>query len=171
MLRLVSDRRAFYHSLVEFPTHHVYRNDRENTAYNRICSEQMDIIAIDFVKKMLLGLGGVVPCIFSTLYASFWMDNRTTTTSVKLPFVDAKSNAEFYVNLTFQFIIFWHSVFVYFGLESTMSLLENFASVSPKLLQLELTDCIASYERNELPELQLRAAFKNGVVQILDYER
>lgn len=76
--RLLSERRNFYHNLVEFPAHHIYRNDRENTAYNRICSDEMDITAMKFVKKMSLMLSAALVSIGSTFYASFWLGIKTT---------------------------------------------------------------------------------------------
>lgn len=168
---LLSKNRDVYHSLVDFPGQHIYRNNRENTVYNRICSDQMDITAINFIKKTALMCFGAYSCVFSASYASFWMNNKTTTTSVKFPFVDVKSDAEFYLNLTLQWLILIHATFVGFGIEVMMNLIENFAKVSPKLIHLEFTEAIVMYEQKRLSEPQLRFAFKNALVRCLDYDR
>lgn len=171
VFQLLSKKRGFYHSLAEYSGQYIYPNDRENTTYNRICSERMDITAFDMFKKVLLIAGGGFLGGFSTIYASFWMDNKTTTTAVKIPFIDEKSDEEFYLNFLLQWTIFVHACFLYFGIEITMTLFENFATVSPKLIHLELIESIKMYEKKELSEPQLCIAFKNAIVQSLDYDR
>lgn len=90
---------------------------------------------------------------------------------MKFPFVEEKTNAEFHLNLMLQFIILFHTTFICFGIEVTMNLFENFTAVSPKLIHLKFTESIDLYERKETSELQLRFAFKNALVQCLDYDR
>lgn len=169
--RLLSDRRGFYHTMVEFPGYYIYRNDSQNNAYNRLCSEQMDATVVSYVKKVVLMMIGGYGYAASTLYASFWLHNKTTLGSLKIPHVEEKSDAEFHYNFTLQNIIFAHGYFFYLGMETTMTIFENFATVSPKLIHLELSKCIASFERKEMTEPQLRVAFKNALLEILDYER
>lgn len=131
----------------------------------------MDVAMKRFVIKVLMMAIGAYSCILTTFYASFWIGDRTTTTSVKFPFVDANSNTEFYLNLILQFTILFHTTFVVFGIEIAMNLFENFAAIVPKLIHLEFTESIDAYERNELSELQLNMAFKNTLVQCRDYDR
>lgn len=167
----LSKNRGANHDLVEFPGHNIYQNHRKNTTYNRISSEQMDIAMKKFTIKILLMAIGGYSCILTTFYASFWIGNKTTTTAVKFPFVEEKTNAEFHLNLMLQFIILFHTTFICFGIEVTMNLFENFTAVSPKLIHLKFTESIDLYERKETSELQLRFAFKNALVQCLDYDR
>lgn len=169
--RLLSKHRGRYHSLVQFPGHYVYHNDHEKSPYNHICAEEMDISIKNFVKKVSLMLVGGYGCIFSALYASFWRDSKTTTTAVQFPYVDEISDMQFYLNLMLQSLLLYYICFLYFGIETTMSLFENFATISPKLIHLELNECITLYEQNKCSMTELRNAFKNCVLQILDYER
>lgn len=169
--RLLCKNRGFYHSLVEIPAHYIYHNDHEDRPYNRICSAEMDTTIVNYVKKVLLMILAGYGYAASSLYASYWKGNKTTIIAAKIPFVEEKSSAEYHLNLILMYIMFFHGSFVYLGGETTMTLFENFATVSPKLIHLELTECVAAYERKELSEAQLRLAFKNVSIQILDYER
>ena len=167
---LVSKSRVFYHSLIDYPGQYIYPNDRENTEYNRICSDNLDISGIKFFIKIFSMCFCGYTAGFSTVYAVLCKGIQTSTTSVHFPFVEPKSNEEFYLNYTLQWIIFFHACFLYIGIEITMNLFEDFARVSPKLIHLDLTKSIKMYERKEISEPQLRVAFKNVVVQSLDYD-
>lgn len=108
---------------------------------------------------------------FSTFYASFALNNKTTITACTIPFVEAKSDEEFYWNLALQMLIFYHAFFIYLGIETTMNLFENFATLSPKLIQLELTDYLTAYEQKKLSEAEMLISFKNISIEIVDYQR
>lgn len=115
-------------------------------------------------------IGGFT-CAFSTLYASFWMGKRTTTVDVKFPFVQEKSDEEFWFNFALQWIIFINGLFLYFGIEITMNLFEDFAKISPKVIHLEFIDTMKKCEQKELYDEQLRITFKNGIMLVTDYQR
>lgn len=67
--------------------------------------------------------------------------------------------------------MFFHASLLYIGIELTMSLIEDVATIAPKLIHLELIESIEMYESKECSELQLRLAFKNALMQSLDYDR
>lgn len=71
---------------------------------------------------------------------------KTTTTEVKFPFIDEKSDTEFIVNLILQWTILIHGFFVYVGIEIMMLLIENVAIVVPKLTEHEFRQSIEKYE-------------------------
>lgn len=131
----------------------------------------MDTSARKFVIKYILIATGGYSCVFTACYASFWMNNKTTTTSLKVPFVDEHTDEEYYYNSVLQWLLLFHSTFLAVGFEIAMTLFENFAKLSPKLIHLEFTESIDMYKSKELSELQLRAALKNTLVQCLDFDK
>lgn len=167
----VSEKRRLYHSLIDFPGQFIYSNDHEDTAYNRICSKEMDSSAAKFVIKYILIATGGYSCVFTACYASFWMNNKTTTTSLKVPFVDENTDEEYYYNSALQWLLLFHSTFLAVGFEIAMTLFENFARLAPKLIHLEFTESIDKYKCEELSELQIRVALKNALVQCLDFDK
>lgn len=159
-----------YHTLVACPGLYVYANSREPTAYNRICSENMDKTMRNFIKKILLVLSGGIAAVSSALFASFFMGNKTTTFELKCPFVDDE-NLDFILNSILQSIALFIGCFFYAGIEIAMTIFESFASAAPRLIYNEFAQLIEMYEQKRLTESQFRAAFKNVVVMSLDYER
>lgn len=109
--------------------------------------------------------------IFGTLYSSFVLDVKTTTTEFKIPFIAENSTAEFALNLAMQFIVFVHGLGIYYGIECTMSIFENFTTVSAELIRNELMQMNGSNERKKLSELQLRALLRNILLQSQDFDR
>lgn len=159
-----------YHSLVDFPGLHIYPNSQNNTAYIRICTENMDKTIQNCIKKLVLVLSGGFACVLSALYASLFLGNKTTTTQVKFPFIEDE-NMEFYLNSVLQVICVTNGFFLYTGIEVAMTIFENFATLSPKLIQNDFAHVIDIYEQKKLTEPQLRILFKNILVQSLDYDR
>lgn len=157
--------------MVKCSGHYVYRNNNDDTPYNRICKTILNTNGKSYVAKCLMMNAGGYSCALSTVYASYWMGTKTSTISAKIPFIEPDSDTEFYMNYTFQWVVFAHSFLLYSGIETAMSLFENFATVAPELIQLEFTDTIDMYEKKELSELQFRVAFRNSLVQLQDYDR
>lgn len=149
---------------------YIYADNYEKSEYNRICSENMDTNGRNYAIKCIPMLAGGYFCGGSTILASYFMDHRTTTISSKIPFVEANTETEFYINYVIQWTIFFHSCFLYVGIETAMSLFENFAQVTPELIQLRLIDAIEAYEKKELSEAQLCVVYKNVLMQSQDYD-
>lgn len=165
-----SNKRNEYHILVEHPGLYVYFDSRENTAYNRICSMNMDKAVRNFIIKMLCICVGGFGAGFSALYASFILDNKTSTTELKIPFVDDE-NVEVLSNYFLQSMFVLMAFFVYYGIEMAMTIFESYVSVAPELIHNEFCQLIEMYEQKQLTESQLRAAFKNALIMVLDYQR
>lgn len=167
----LSKDRGNFHNLLDFSGRYIYRNDRESTAYNRICSKEADAIIRNYLAGLVfLSMGGASAEILPA-YVFIDQGIKTTTTEVKFPFIDEKSDTEFILNLILQLTILIHGFFVYVGIEIMMMLIENVAIVIPKLTDHEFRQSIEKYEQNEISKHQLRLEFRNIVVQCLDYDR
>lgn len=159
------------HSLVKFPAQFIYCNDHEKTAYNSICSNEMDrTIKSLLIEVILMSIGGV-SAYSGAVYSSFVLGVKTTTTETKIPFVNENSTSEYYLNLLLQSTIFCHALFIYFGIEIMMLIFENVAAISPKLIQYELERLREMNQDKQLSKAQLRLTFKNIIVQSLDFDR
>lgn len=124
-----------------------------------------------FIRKALLIAFGGYTALSAVLYASFIMDRRTTTTEVAFPFITKKSADEYVLNCALMFSIFIHAFFLYLGMETVMSIFENVTTVSTELIRNEILQMDSSHERNELSNSQLRAVFKNILLQTNDFDR
>lgn len=110
-VRLVSKNREKFHSLVNFAGRHIYRNNREDIGYNRICMEQINITIRSLTLKLILMTAGVFICGIGPIYYNIVLGIKTSITNVKIPLIDEDSNAEFLSNLVMQFIQFVHGIF------------------------------------------------------------
>lgn len=158
--------------MVEFAGKYIYHNNKDDTPYNRICEERLALTADRYIVKVICMVIGGYASVITTIYASFYQGNKTSTISCKVPFIEAKSDTEFYLNYTLQWIILFHSCVLYFFIETTMTIFENFCLICPPLIHLEFIEAIKKYEdKNELSVKGLRTQFRNAMKQALDYER
>lgn len=167
---LISTKRNEYHSLVEYPGLYIYPNSRKNTAYNRICSENIDKTIQKCIKKLVFVLSSGFASVFSAEYATFFLNNKTTTTELKFPFIDDE-NMEFYLNSIIQLISVCNGFLLYTGVEVAMTIFENFATLLPKLLYNEFAQKVDMYEQKQLTKPQLRILFKNALVLPMEHNR
>lgn len=169
---LLSKNRQNLHNFVGFPGQYIYQNDRRNTAYNRICSKQMDVTMSKLLIKAMLLAFGACGAVFPPIYSSFAMGVKTTTIEAKLPFINDKSMTEFYINCALELIVFFHGTLIYLGSECTTTIFENFTAVSTKLIENELLEIDSdNSEPREMSKLQLRSLFRNILLQARDFDR
>lgn len=168
----LSNIRAKMASLSNFGGQYIYQdNDFEDTEYNRVCSNQMDVTMKSFLVKMTLMTLSAFVAGFGPIRAYVLYGIRTTTLEVRIPFTEPKSNAEFLGNLLLQFIVLFHGILGYVGAEVWMSLVENIVSISPALFKLEMKRLCEEYKTKATSVLELHSRFRHLVVQSLDADR
>lgn len=145
---LLSKDRGTFHDLLDFPGRNIFRNDRENTEYNRICSRATDAMIRNFVARLIiLSIGGTT-AEFGPAYVLIDQGVKTTTTKVKFPIIVENSDTKFLLNIILQFTIFIHRFLIYVGIEITMLIFGNVATVTPKLIGYDFRRSIDEYGRN-----------------------
>lgn len=159
------------HHLITFAGRYIYRDERDKTKYNKICSDHMDITARNFVLKVILMSVGGVSAVSGPIIAYFTDGIKTSTTDLLFPFIEEESDAHFITNLIFQFSIYFHAFFLYLVMEIAMVLIENVASLVPKLVKHESGKLIEESEQQELSELQLILTVKNIVKMAVDHDK
>lgn len=172
MLSILSENRYKYQSLVDFAGRYIYPdNKHEDVEYSEICSKQIDISMRRFVVKLLLIALASPLAVCGPIYAYIIDGTLTSTTDLRIPFTEADSNAEFTINMFFQFNMYLHGGTMYLGVEVLVSIIENLMALQPCLVQFELGKLIEKQKSKKLSEHQICIHFKNIAKQVLDTEK
>lgn len=167
---IIFNERFKLQALIDFGGRYIYHGSHENIEYNRICSDQMD----DTMKKFLIKMGMIIFSMASTaigpLYAIIFRGILTTVSEARFPFTEPKSNEEFYANILLQSISSTHAMIAYFGLETSLTLLENVVTVTPRLINCDFEQMIESFEEKSIAEVELRLRIANIVKQSNDLD-
>lgn len=163
MIAILGKGRFELQDLIDFGGRSIYRDSYENTEYNRICSSHMDTT----MKNFLIKMGGIFAsftlCLIGPLHAYFVHGIKSTTTEIRLPFCEPKSDAEFLANLFLQTVIATHGIFGYVVIEVFLTLFENVVTIAPRLVKRELTQAIQLYEEKSISELELHRRIRRIV--------
>lgn len=168
---MISKNRYKYQSLLDFAGHHIYVDNRDDVEYHKICSKQIDISVKRFAVKYLIMIVSAFAAISGSTYVYNTSKIKTSMTDLRIPFTKEDSNAEFILNLIFQFNIFLHGSTVYIGLEVLVTIFENVMTVSPELLRFELQKLSVKQEKKKLSDQQMFIYFKNITKQALDIQK
>lgn len=159
---VIKTRFKLQHAL-DFGGRYIYRDSRENTEYNRICSQHMDITMRRYIIKMAAIFISYLFAVVGPLQAYFIDGIKSTTIEARIPFCETKSNAEFMGNFLLQTELAGHGIFVYIGMEVFLSLYENIVSITPQSIGSELDDIIQQYEDGSVSEVELHWRIKRIV--------
>lgn len=155
-------------ALMDFGGRFIYRDNREDNAYNRVCSKQMDTTMRSFIIKMITIYVSLSFGLFGPVYAYFTRGIKTTTTEMRIPLCEPKSNAEFMGNFVLQSMIAGSGILVYFGMETFLSLFEDVVAIAPKLVKTKLDDAIQLYEKESISDVELRSRVIQSVEMSID---
>lgn len=142
--------------LIDFGGRYIYRDDYHNTEYDRNCSEHIDTTMKNYVTKMGTIFLSYIFALIGPTSAYFLHGIKTTTSEMRMPFCEPKSNAEFLLNFFLQTAIALHGITFYIGLEVVLSLFENIVTIAPRLVKSELENTIQMYEDKSISESELR---------------
>lgn len=93
---------------------------------------------------------------------------RATTTELKVPFTEEKSNAEFLINMIITVFFASHGGLIYLGMEAMMSVWCDIVTISPKLIKYEFQKLYDKIQEKDFTKQKLRITFLNIVKQIVD---
>lgn len=96
-------------------------------------------------------------------YELFFHGFKTTTTELSFPFIEEKSNAEFTANFVVQCVVGGLGFTAYVGIEVAMSIFDDFATISPKLVKSELGKLSDMIENMHLTRLQIQTSLKDAI--------
>lgn len=116
----------------------------------------MDITTRKYAIKIVAILCSFTLCMIGPAHAYFVSGIKTTTTEMRIPFCDPKSDAEFSINLLIQIVVGTTGIVGYIGMELFPSLFENVVTIAPLLVEHELTHTIQLYANKSISEWELR---------------
>lgn len=156
------------HSLVDYGGKYIYPDDHKDTAYNRICSENIDTSIKNFFIKITIIFLSFWAVMIGPAHAYIKYGVRSTATELKFPFIEEKSNNEFLGNVAVQIGLCGFGMLAYTGIEIAMGLLDDVISISPRLVVNELKNLDAMVKSKRLNDLQIHYTFRNIVKQTLN---
>lgn len=168
VIAMLSKTRFKLKGLIFFGGRFIYHDSHDNTKYNRICSEQMDITMRRFAIKMGTIFVSFLFALIGPLHAYFVRGIKTTTTEIHIQFCEPNSNAEFMGNILFQSVIAVYGLLMYVGIEIMFSIFENVVTIAPRLVEKDLAETIQLYEEKSLSEAELNWEIKGIVTTAQD---
>lgn len=170
MVSIFGKSRFTLSGLIDFGGKYIYQDNHNDTKYNRICSKQMDITMRRYLIKMGSIFISLFACLVNPIHVYFEQGIKTTTTECHWPFFETKSNAEFTANLVLQTIIAVHGYALFVFFEIFLSLFENVVTVTPRLVENDLTNTIRLYKNASMTKLELCQWIRNISMQSIDFD-
>lgn len=110
-------------------------------------------------------------CLIAPAHAYIVDGTISTTTELKLPFIEPKSNGELLGNLMIQTIIVTHPFIEYIGMEVFLTIFQNAVAIAPQLVKMENDDAIELYESKKISKAELTYRVKEIAKKSCDADR
>lgn len=156
--------------LIYPPSKHMYRNDKQPTAHNRICwdglynSAKQYFLCTSFILLTLVGAA------IGPIYTYSHGGKIVTLYELRIPFLGNDPNTEFFVSLAWQGL---NSCFGILGIaliESGMSLINNTITVSSMLNSLSLHELSGQLESSNITKRKSQQSLKSIFMQIIYWD-
>lgn len=158
--------------LMKFPGNVIFLDSKELTAYNRICSRNLDgtfkrfLITISFV-ILSMGVG-----VFGPIYAYITTGARTSILGVKLPFFDEGSNLEFMFINVLQFLSGTFGIIGNISIESCSALLISLNQISVSICELDVEEITYQIEKEPYQtSIKSKILLRNILMRIQDVDK
>lgn len=125
----------------------MYRDDSNDSLYNRVCSEYLNESIKSYVKIFLLQTFSLSIAMIAPLY-SILHGERVTLFSVKLPYLNQNPDLEYMVNMCWETANGTLGLIAFWSIEIMFVLVNNTIAVSPALFKVEL-DQLANEIENQ----------------------
>lgn len=137
---VMSKLRYKWNYLLYFSGNHIYRGDRQPTAYNRICNECIEQSLKNYIIIMFMEMLSFVGAFLGPFYAFIQNGSRATLYSVRLPFLHDNPNTEYIINVCWETFISLMGIVALFGMELMFVFINDTITVSSKLCESELNE-------------------------------
>lgn len=153
----LSENRFIAHSLVEFGGNFIYsRTDvAKDPEYEDICSKHLDKTVRKFFMKMLTILTSFALLLIWPTHKYVSEGIRTTTTEVRIPFIEEDSDYEFMINIILMSVVGFHGMLGYIVVEVAIELFGDINTIAPKLIKYKLKKLDDAVESKRYNELQI----------------
>lgn len=146
-------------------------HQHEDENYIDICSNEMDNSIKKFISRFVIMFSIFAIAITKIYYVTIFMGIKTTTTEVKIPFIEEKSNDDFLANIILQTILSSYGLFGFIAMEVGMELNALVVAISSKLIKFEFNKLDEWIERAKLSPMQLCTSLRNIVQQVMDVDK
>lgn len=154
--------------LLDVPREHFYRNERQLTAYNRICSECITDSLKTYVLTLVVLILSFIGALIGPAYSYIQDGSLYTLYELRLPYFNQYPNTEFGINFTWQSLISVLGISALFCIELFMTMVNNAITVSSKLTVMELAEISDQLENGQITQEQCSQGLKKIFMKI-DY--
>lgn len=116
---------------------HLYRDDSNDSRYNRVCSEFLNESIKSYVRIFLLQTCSLSIAMIAPLYGVLHGE-RVTLFSVKLPYLHQNPELEYMMNMCWETANGILGLIAFWSIEIMFVLVNNTIAVSPALFQVQL---------------------------------
>ena len=124
-----------------------------------------------FLARFIVMLGAFFAGMIRILYSNIFLGVKTTVFELKIPFIEAKSDAEFAINFVLQSLMLLYGLLGYIGMEVAMELTILPGHATPKLVEHEFKKLDKKIDESCFDEMQVRLTFRNILLQMMDYDK
>lgn len=129
---------------------HIYRDDSQPTAYNRICSDSLERMLKLYVLKMSMIMLSFVAALIGPVYAYFDDGSLVTLYQIRIPFLHENPQQELMANFIWQGLISGLGGIGLIVIEGKIALIDATIAVSSKLSKLDLDELSDKLEVDEI---------------------
>lgn len=159
------------HAWMDYGGTYVFPHKHEDRKYIEISSKIIDRSMRSFMTRFLVMLGAFIIGMIRIFYANIFLKIKTTVIELKIPFIEANSDAEFAVNFVLQSLMLLYALLGYIGMEVAMELTILPGYATPKLVEHEFRKLDRKIEESCFDEMQVRLTFRNILLQMMDYDK
>lgn len=169
-LLAIGKRRHRIHQIIIYCGRYIYRDDFENTEYNKICSDFMDFSMRNFLMRMIIIALSIVAMNIGATHAFLFKGIKTTVIDVKIPYTEEESYEEFFGNIVIHMWMGIYGGLSLLALEVGMEVFIGIVAIAPKLVASEFRKLEKEIANNRLNKLQAKLTFQNIIQQIMDID-
>lgn len=158
--------------LMRFPGDLIFIDSKQLTAYNRICSQNLDGTFKRFLITILMIILSMGIGVFGPIYAYITTGARSTLLGVKLPFFDEGSNLEFIFVNGLQFISGTFGIIGNISIESCSALLISLNQISVLICELDVKEFTHQIEKEFYKtSIKSKILLRNILMRIQDVDK
>lgn len=131
---------------------HIYNDTHDTTDFNRLCSFNIQRSLKKFGFTLTLLFTSYAVMFFGPYYRLVEHGERTTTSSLKIPFVEPFSDLEFLINMPIQLLMFLMGCPGNIGVEGFFAILMDSTAASTEYIQWE---CMKLSEKHRIGQPRL----------------
>lgn len=166
----LSKRKQLIH-LMKFAGDFIFLNSKLPTAYNRICSQNLDRTLKRFVITISIVTLSAGIAMLGPLIAYVTGGDRATVLGIKLPFFGEGSDLEFIFVNVLQLVTGTLGIIGNTSIESCSALLISLNKISVSICELDLNNLTLQIKKERKTSIQSKILLRNILMRIQDVDK